>query len=132
MTDHLHITTDSDDQITGTKTFATAPVAGGTDPSLMFLDAILDPTILRIRKVSGDLEIVDELSSTILVKLLSVVDPESIDIINTTGTGDTYALVDHVHQGLHSLTVGTPLYGDIIFKALGASIATQAAQDILQ
>jgi len=131
MTDHLHITTDSDDQITGTKTFATAPVAGGTDPSLMFLDAILDPTILRIRKVSGDLEIVDELSSTILVKLLSVVDPESIDIINTTGTGDTYALVDHVHQGLHSLTVGTPLYGDIIFKALGASIATQAAQDIL-
>src|SRR3989304_4672120 len=131
MTDHLHITTDSNDQISGVKTFSTAPIVSGSTPSITFLDTLLDPTMLTLRKISGDIELYDELSSSVLIKLLSTVDASDIGLSNTTGSNNTYSLADHKHQGIHSLMLGTPMFGDITIKVAGASILTQAAQNIL-
>src|SRR3989304_6323188 len=130
MTDHLHITTDSNDQISGVKTFSTAPIVSGSTPSITFLDTLLDPTMLTLRKISGDIELYDELSSSVLIKLLSTVDASDIGLSNTTGSNNTYSLADHKHQGIHSLMLGTPMFGDATLSEGTDIVLTQVGNTI--
>ena len=127
-----HITLNTNDTITGIKTFTQPITLGGSLPSVKFDATVSDPTVLTLRKNTGQLEIYDEVATTTLRSLLDLGLSQDINISNTIGSAITYALSDHAHQGIHSFTlIGQPeLHGDVVLSSSGSVVATQSGNDI--
>ena len=108
------------------------PVLAGITPAFLMDDTGIDPTIFRVRKLNGDIEIVDNLTNVVLRSLLSTETPQSVSAITDQGIGTKLALSDHVHQGVHSVKADGygVLYGDITFSFGDGLLFTQTANAI--
>jgi len=127
-----HVTVNNNDILTGLKTFLVPLVLGGITPAFLMDDTTLDPTVLRIRKSGGDIEIVNNLTNVVLRSLLSTEIPQSVGSVLDQGTSTNIALSDHTHQGVHSIKADgySQLYGDLTLSFGDGFTFTQTGQTI--
>ena len=127
-----HITLNTNDTITGIKTFNQPIILGGSLPGIKFMATPSDSSVILLQKNSGNIELYDNIGASVLRSLLAPGTSQNIALANNIGSGIAYVLSDHTHQGLHSFSLtGQPeLHGDIVLSSTNAVVATQSGSDI--
>src|SRR3989304_4789100 len=127
-----HVTVNNNDILTGLKTFLVPIVLAGITPALIMDDTTLDTTVFRVRKLSGDIEIVDNLTNVVLRSLLGTETPQSVANTSDQGTSTKLALANHTHQGVRSVKADgfSDLYGDVALSFGTGLLFTQTGNTI--
>src|SRR3972149_3374560 len=127
-----HVTVNNNDILTGLKTFLVTIVLAGITPALIMDDTPLDTTVFRVRKLSGDIEIVDNLTNVVLRSLLGTETPQSVANTSDQGTSTKLALANHTHQGVRSVKADgfSDLYGDVALSFGTGLLFTQTGNTI--